>query len=217
MPPKPTRPNAIRKNDRRKIEIIEIAMPLFAALGPDGVSLRDVADAAGIKVGTLYYYFPEKQKLYQAAADHALAASSRLMMENIQRHDSPRTQLASIIEAHFEVFSAGNPVGILADRELLTAAASTRGERSLSPGTISEFRETQAAFKRIIADLAGLPKDAPVLDWLEEFATSSIYGVARIHGWYNQTRPEKLLTVAQAKAHLLETLIASFVGMASVA
>ena len=213
MPSKPTRPNAIAKNDRRKVEIIEIAIPLFATLGPDGVSLRDVAEVAGIKVGTLYYYFPEKQKLYQAAVDHALAKSSSLMMEYLAQKHTAREQLASIIDAHFLIFSDGNPIGALADRELLNVAANAPSAQKLSAETIGSFRQSQVAVQKIIAEIAGLPDDAPILDWLQEFVISSIYGVARMQTWYDQTRDGKSPPVEKVKADLRDTLVASFEGI----
>jgi AcrR family transcriptional regulator len=208
MPRKPLRPASIKKNDRRKQELIEIAMSLFASQGPDGVSLRDVADFAGIKVGTLYYYFPEKQRLYQAVVDHALALSARLVREHIGRAKDKRARLAAMIDAHFQIFSAANPIGAIAERQLLKF--STGDVDELSPDTVQKFRENQQLLEQIIAEFAELPVGAPAVFWLQQFAISSTYGVARMHGWFNQTK-FKADEEAAIKANLLETLISSFV------
>lgn len=207
MPTKPIRPASIKKNDRRKQEIVEQAMSLFASQGPDGVSLRDVADFAGIKVGTLYYYYPEKQRLFQAVVDHALALSAELVREHIERVHDKRERLAAMIDAHFLIFSAGNPIGAIAERQLLRVSTGEVDE--LSPDTIQRFRENQRLLGEIIAEFSDLPVDGPAVAWLQQFAISSTYGVARMHSWFNQTKPRPDQE-AQVKGKLLETLIASF-------
>jgi AcrR family transcriptional regulator len=48
-------------------EILELSAPLFAQRGYDGVSMRDVARAAGLTQAALYYHFADKDLLYQEA------------------------------------------------------------------------------------------------------------------------------------------------------
>ena len=40
------------------------ALPLFADHGYSGVSMRAIAAAAGLTIGTLYHYFSNKEALY---------------------------------------------------------------------------------------------------------------------------------------------------------
>ena len=46
--------------------IIESSMKLFADKGFNGTSMRDIAKAAGITLPTIYYYFGNKEDLYQS-------------------------------------------------------------------------------------------------------------------------------------------------------
>ena len=46
--------------------ILRCADALFREKGYNGVSMRDVAAAAGIRVGNLTYYFPRKEQLVEA-------------------------------------------------------------------------------------------------------------------------------------------------------
>ena len=46
--------------------ILRCAEALFQEKGYNGVSMRDIAEAAGIKVGNLTYYFPKKERLVEA-------------------------------------------------------------------------------------------------------------------------------------------------------
>jgi AcrR family transcriptional regulator len=51
--------------------ILDAAERLFADRGYDGTSLRDIADAVGVKVPSLYNHFPSKAELYRAVLERA--------------------------------------------------------------------------------------------------------------------------------------------------
>lgn len=50
--------------------IIEATIPLLAARGYAGTSMRDVAEAAHIKASVIYHYFPDKAALLRAVRLH---------------------------------------------------------------------------------------------------------------------------------------------------
>lgn len=58
-----------RKKTRE--EILDQSIPLFAASGYDGVSMREVANAVGVTPSALYYHFSDKEQLYLDAVAHA--------------------------------------------------------------------------------------------------------------------------------------------------
>lgn len=47
-------------------KILDASVPLFAAKGFEGVSMREVATAVGMTPAALYYHFPDKEQLYLA-------------------------------------------------------------------------------------------------------------------------------------------------------
>jgi AcrR family transcriptional regulator len=54
--------------------ILAVAGPLFAERGYAGVSMRDIAAAAGLRnQASLYHHFPSKRALYEAVLSHELA------------------------------------------------------------------------------------------------------------------------------------------------
>ncbi|PLY12387.1 MAG: hypothetical protein C0624_00895 [Desulfuromonas sp.] len=57
--------------DARRESILVATAPLFARHGPEGVTTRQLAAAAGISEALLYRHFPDKQALYVAASQHA--------------------------------------------------------------------------------------------------------------------------------------------------
>lgn len=54
--------------------ILEAAIQVLAATGPAGLTTTQVAGRAGVSVGTLYQYFPNKQAMLYALSGHLLDA-----------------------------------------------------------------------------------------------------------------------------------------------
>lgn len=59
----------LKEHDNRAV-IIEAALSVFAEHGFHATSLEDIARAAGITKGTLYWYFKRKEDLYAALGEH---------------------------------------------------------------------------------------------------------------------------------------------------
>ncbi|HLI67516.1 MAG TPA: helix-turn-helix domain-containing protein [Caulobacteraceae bacterium] len=53
--------------------IVEAAAQILERRGPEGFTTSDVAERAGVSIGTLYQYFPDKQAILIAAARRELA------------------------------------------------------------------------------------------------------------------------------------------------
>lgn len=76
-------PDAKRGRRRRKHaradELRDAALALFVEKGFDATRIEEIADRAGISKGTLYLYYPSKEKLLQAAiVSPSLAAFSQV-------------------------------------------------------------------------------------------------------------------------------------------
>lgn len=54
------------KAQRRRAEIVETALSMFAERGFEGASIRDLSQALGINEAGIYYYFASKDALYGA-------------------------------------------------------------------------------------------------------------------------------------------------------
>lgn len=102
--PKPSAQRATRRlvpRSEREPQMLRVATRLFAEHGFAGVSMADIADAAGITKPMLYAYFDSKQGLYVAcierAADELLAA----LTASIDPRQPPEEQLWSGLNALF--------------------------------------------------------------------------------------------------------------------
>lgn len=57
--------------------LLEAALPAFATHGYDGTSVRDLARQVGVSHNLVHHHYGSKRALWQAALEHALAASGR--------------------------------------------------------------------------------------------------------------------------------------------
>jgi len=79
--------------------IAETAAALFADKGYAGVSMRELADAVGIKAASIYNHFSDKEGLYLAAIEHAFADRMSLLEQATQSDGTPQERLVSTVIA----------------------------------------------------------------------------------------------------------------------
>lgn len=79
-------------------KIIEAAIPLFAAKGLASVSVKEVADAAGVNVALISYYFGGKDNLYAFVLKKQLAILGDAMNSISEEKISPVMKLRHFCE-----------------------------------------------------------------------------------------------------------------------
>jgi outer membrane protein len=79
--------------------LLDVGLKLFANRGYAGTSVQDITDEAKVTKPTLYYYFGNKEGLFQALVDHAMDERLRLMQEAAPQEKPTVEQLAEIITA----------------------------------------------------------------------------------------------------------------------
>lgn len=85
--------------ERRRDEILDAAAKLFADRGYAATDLQAVADALGVGKGTLYRYFPSKERLFLAAVDRGM----RRLRESV---DAARATVGDPLEQIVEAMNA---------------------------------------------------------------------------------------------------------------
>lgn len=68
---------------------MSIAASLFATKGYEATSLRDIAEAAGLTKAALYYWFPEKEQLFQRVVAGRLEALLNRAREAVDSATNP--------------------------------------------------------------------------------------------------------------------------------
>ena len=66
------RPRDPNRADRRRREVLDVAIRVFAQYGFSNTDVQVIADEAGVGKGTVYRYFETKEKLFLAAADEGM-------------------------------------------------------------------------------------------------------------------------------------------------
>lgn len=82
------------KGERTSRRILDASEDLFAKYGYEGTSLRQIAEAAGIKEPGLYNHFAGKQALYEAVLFRALNPMAVALTEHMERADHLRDYTA---------------------------------------------------------------------------------------------------------------------------
>lgn len=65
--------------------ILEATARVLIAEGFDGLTTNAVAEAAGVSIGSLYQYFPNKEALVAAMIEHHLDTKNAITMSELQR------------------------------------------------------------------------------------------------------------------------------------
>jgi AcrR family transcriptional regulator len=109
-----------KRTDRRQA-ILDAATELFAERGFGGVSVQEIADAAGTHKTTVLYHFDTKESLYDAVLDAALGRLAEGMAE-FMSGDFKRERVAYLIDQQQTFFAENPSLARLLARELLDSA-----------------------------------------------------------------------------------------------
>lgn len=84
-----------RDADRSREAILQAALDAFSQLGLDGARMEDIASRAGINKRLIYYYFQDKddlfQKVLERAYSHIRNAEQQLRLEDLSPAEAIRT------------------------------------------------------------------------------------------------------------------------------
>lgn len=88
--------------DGREAQLLVIARRLFAAKGYDATSLRDIAEEAQITKAALYYYFPNKDALYERVVIESMASLLAEVQAAVARARTPTEKVRAFLRASAE-------------------------------------------------------------------------------------------------------------------
>jgi len=137
--------------DERRAQILAAGTALFAEHAYEEISMREIAQAAGVSKPLLYHYFPSKIELFKAAVSAAANELQRLIEPG--GSGSAPEQLAASLDAYLSWIEAN---------------ARTWTKLMQSAATLPEARELVEAFRArtmgfVLAELAGRGKVRPAL------------------------------------------------------
>ncbi len=90
----------INKNSKRRKELVAIAAQLFCNQGYESTTVRMLADAMGIKSGSLFHHFKDKQEILVAVIESGMRHALQITTQALEGLDSPRERLLAVTRSH---------------------------------------------------------------------------------------------------------------------
>lgn len=182
--------------DGRRRDILRSAEKLLEASGYGGLTMRAIAEGAGVSSGTVYQYFGGKEDVFVALMGARLDALTATFDELDRALGIPgllRAVLPQITEL-WRVFGRSAQ-----QWESKVLAGGRRGKRAVTSATV--FRRTMRALERALRETAGAAGRRVVEDpALPHWVWDALIGLADdlLHGASLQTRvsPERLVAFA---------------------
>jgi AcrR family transcriptional regulator len=164
-----TRKRRLRQ-DAKKNGIITAAGRLAVEKGFDGFSLADVAQAAGISKGTLYYYYPTKSALIFDIAARHVDEITAFILELIEE-GGPDTDPAELLALFFRRHQA-NRTRMRLHLNLIHQAM--KGDRALKARYQAIYAHWRQEARQALAKL--LP-DSPHRETLTSLIIATVDGI----------------------------------------
>ncbi len=95
--------------DRKLIELLDGSARLFADLGYEKASMRQVAQATGFSLAGLYHYVSGKEELLFFIQHHTFGVLTEELEAILARPDTPEAHLAAMVSLHVRYLVAHLP------------------------------------------------------------------------------------------------------------
>lgn len=189
---------------KRRSEIEAAATELFAERGFHAVSMRDIATASGVPLGTLTYVFPEKQPLYDQIVLRAIESFAGRAVEAVSQEGPATARFSCLVRTLVQIHAERTTYGQIIGREMIDGAQSR-----LAVLGRDTFRRLRQVLNPIFIEIAG-PMEAETADRLTGWLTSMIHAAARSgdlqYGIFGYERPSVDALSAELEALLLNGL-----------
>ena len=132
-----------REQGKRE-RLVDGAREVIHRQGVENTTIADIARAANVPVGNVYYYFKTKDELVTAAI-HNHARDVHAILQSLERHLTPRARLKALVRE------------LMSQRELISAHGCPLGS------LCSELDKRADGLHQTCAELLRLP-----VDWAEQ-------------------------------------------------
>ncbi len=164
-------------------KLIATAASLMAQRGYSNTSIRDVAQATGLSLGGLYYYFKNKEDLLFLIQEKTFGSLLELQEAVLESEQEPHRRLELLVRNHLEYFTTHFHELKVCTFELETL----QGERF---AIISDLRKRYyRCLEQVVADLEGVPAATAGRNNRVRHRTLFIFGMLNwIFMWYSPDR-----------------------------
>jgi AcrR family transcriptional regulator len=157
--------------DERRSQIVDAGTALFTKHAYEEISMRQIAEAAGVSKPLLYHYFPSKLDLFKAAVAEAAAELQRVI------EPAGRGNAAEQLAASLDAYLGWIEQNAVTWTKLMQSAATLPEAREIVEGfrartmrmvlaRLSGRRKPRPALRAAVAGWLGY-MDAAIIDWTE--------------------------------------------------
>jgi len=97
----------VSEEDRnRRADLVRVSARLFREKGFDGTTVRDIADAVGMRSGSPFYHFKTKQDILAAVMEEGLVGGLNETERIVATDLPPREKFRALVRSHLETVLA---------------------------------------------------------------------------------------------------------------
>ncbi len=89
---------------KRKQQIIQVAATLFSQKSFHDVTVEEIAERAGVAKGTIYLYFPSKEKLYFEILEETFDTIESLLEKEVEKDAPAPDKLRNVLKIIFRFY-----------------------------------------------------------------------------------------------------------------
>lgn len=93
-----------KNREKSRTAIIVAAKKCFAGTGYMNTKMSDVAKAAGMSYGNVYWYFPTKEELLKTILQDGFAAREAIIRDASQTHGNSIDKIGAIIDGYINLY-----------------------------------------------------------------------------------------------------------------
>ncbi|MHA1566572.1 MAG: TetR family transcriptional regulator [Alphaproteobacteria bacterium] len=129
-----------QRRARERVErMLSCAAEVIAEKGSDGMRMSEVARLAGVSIGSLYQYFPDKSAIVRTLAERYQAEGRRCIAEALAHGDTMEAlcdAFGQVVDVYYEMF--------LAEPVMRDIHAATQADRALRDMELADSRANGA-------------------------------------------------------------------------
>jgi AcrR family transcriptional regulator len=183
-------------------EILRVALDLFSSRGYDGTSIRDIAEAVGIRGSSMYNHFPAKQAILWELAQRAFTQLNESWHQEeslLSPSATPHERLAAFVRADVRYHAVHTNEASIINAQI----------RSLAPEHRTTAVRRRAEYEAILTDIVHGCLGASAA--ADPRAKLTIYAIlqmcAAVAGWYRPDGPLGIDEICCAYAELATKLV----------
>ena len=137
-----------RRSKERVEKMLSVAIELISQSGSDAMRMSEVAKLAGVSIGSLYQYFPDKRAIIQTLAERYNALGKDCIkagLAHVRTMDELCAAFGALIDEYYELF--------LAEPVMRDIWSGTQADKALRKIELASSRESASDLVNVLTRL----------------------------------------------------------------